>query len=54
VVDCGSYLLMLIELPSWLCLYTMLLTGCIWLMQVACKNSIQVVHMHMRLTISSV
>jgi len=44
----------LVELPSWSRLYTVLLTGCIWLMQVACKNSIQVVHKHMRLTISSV
>ena len=54
MVDCATYLLMLVELSSLLCLYTMLLTCCMWLMQVACKKSIQVVHMHMRLAVSSV
>jgi len=54
MVDCASYLLRLVELFSWLYLYTVLLTGCIWLLQVVCKNSIQVDDMHMRLTIISV
>jgi len=45
---------MLVELSSWLCLHTVLLTGCMWLMQISCKSNIQVVHVHVRLTISSV
>ena len=54
MVDCASYLLMLVELSSWLCLHTVLLTGCMWLMQISCKSNIQVVHVHVRLTKSSV